>query len=399
MNSFNVSELKENSYFTSEVVLDKTFLLLNNAIPVSKALIDALNDWDFKKVYSDGTIGTGASTDFVTVSPTPKAETKSAVTATVPQSEIGDTENTRLSVVQNVYNEYLNYIGNIYTHFATHKELNLEEISATVKDLCIFVKENRRFVLRIQPNQDARNKNFLVSHSMRSTVLAITIGLQMRLPLTKLIELGVSCILHEIGMIRLPPQLYLTDRMLTQTEKNEISTHPLISYNILKSYEFPLSICLGVLEHHEKENGKGYPRHITGDSISAYAKIISVACTFEAITAPRHYKEAHSSYDAMVEMLKNEGKQYDETVIKALLFSLSLFPIGAFVYLSNGKIGQVIDVNPENPKNPIVQILNETDTDGEPKTISTSDNGVRIIRVLNKQEAADTLKAQNPIIP
>ncbi len=448
MNSFDVAELKENTFFTAEVVLDKTFLLLTNSTPVTKSLIDALNDWEFKKIYSDGNIRTiTANFDSVTsgteeisvedITPNkatppiakPKITAKTPITSTSnsvfttntnatenkpqtsaetqitknttpeaeqPQINLGDPnsqENSRLTVVQNLYNEFLNYIANIYTHYATHKEINLEEISNTVKDLCSFVRENRRYVLRIQPNQDGKNKNFLINHSMRSTVLAITIGLQLKLPLEKLIELGVACILHELGQIRLPPQLYLTDRKLTQSEKNEICTHPIISYNILKEFDFPLSICLGVLEHHEKENGKGYPRHLAGASISPYAKIIAVACSFEAITSPRHYKEANSSYEAMVELLKNEGKQYDETVIKALLFSLSLFPIGAYVSLSDGRIAQVTDVNPENPKNPIVQILNEKDENGEPKTVATNDNTLRIVRVLNKQQAAEALKS------
>jgi hypothetical protein len=95
----------------------------------------------------------------------------------------------------------------------------------------------------------------------------------------------------------------------------------------------------------------------------------------------------------MVELLKNESKQYDETVIKGLLFSLSLFPIGAYVCLSDGKIAQVTDVNPENPKNPIVQILNEKDANGEPKTVQTNDTTLRIVRVLNKQQAAEALQS------
>ena len=61
MNSFDVSELKENTFFTADVVLDKTFLLLNNSIPVSKSLIDALNDWEFKQIFSDGNIRTGTA--------------------------------------------------------------------------------------------------------------------------------------------------------------------------------------------------------------------------------------------------------------------------------------------------------------------------------------------------
>ena len=92
-------------------------------------------------------------------------------------------------------------------------------------------------------------------------------------------------------------------------------------------------------------------------------------------------------------MLKNDNHQYDDTVVKALLFCLSLYPIGAYVYLSNGKIAQVTDVNPGMPKNPIVQVIGETEKDGSPKTIQTNDTDMKIIRVMNKQEANDVLKA------
>ena len=118
-----------------------------------------------------------------------------------------------------------------------------------------------------------------------------------------------------------------------------------------------------------------------------------MVCSFEAITAPRTYKAAVSSFEAMVELLKNQTKQYDELVIKALLYSLSLFPIGSYVFLSNGKVGRVVDVNPENPKHPIVQLVGERDESGKPVTVKTSDTGLRIVRVLNKQETADIVKA------
>ena len=415
MNSFNVVELKENTYFTQDVVIDKTFLLLTNSIPVSQTLIKSLLAWDFRQVFSDGTLGSGtASNDSFDISSFQNKEEElnikknqhidpdilknaTDVDASIFTGEItADSDKNRLSIVQTVYNDYYNYINQVYTRYATHKELNIEELSAKAKDFVIFVKENRRFVLRIQPTLENKNKNFLISHSMRSTVFAITIGLQMRLPLSKLIELGVACILHEIGMIRLPPQLYMTDRTLSQNEKNTIFTHPIISYNILKENDFPLNISLGVLEHHEKENGTGYPRKLGGDKISTYAKIISVACAFEAITAPRHYKEASSSHEAMIEMLKNNGQVYDSTVIKALLLSLSLYPIGGYVLLSNGKVAQVTDVNPENPQNPIVQILNEFEPSGEPKTINTGSFGLKIARVLTKENAMEIAKIKKP---
>lgn len=429
MNSFNIEGLKPGTFFTSDVMLDKTFLLLTNSIPLSEGMIKALQDWDFKQVFSDGTLSSSAiatnisqnTTDIdieelensvnspksnVTTEKFSAEELNAAKKAlenaeTIDIDDIGnepkiDTEASRLSVVTNIYNDYLNYISYVYTRYATHKELNYEELSSKVKDLCVFIKENRRFVLRIQPTQEPKAKEFLVSHSMRSTVYAITIGMQLRLPLSNLVELGVSCIVHEIGMIRLPPQLYMTERALNASDKKMIFTHPIISYNILQEFEFPLKVCLGALEHHERENGTGYPNHLPSEKISIYAKIIAVACSFEAITAPRHYKDAQSSYEAMVDMLKNNKQFYDENVIKALLYSLSLFPIGGYVYLSNGKIAQVVDVNPENPKNPVVQLVS-TVKGAKQDTIQTSDTGIRIVRALNKEECSDVIKAQNQL--
>ena len=406
MNSFNTADLKPEMYFTQDLTLDKSFLLLPTSVPLSKEILDALNDWEFTQVYSEGNITTTSQAFDYTVieeeeeqKPKEKPNLGEAVRKIMENASIENAEadtnadTSRLDVVQKVYSEYLNYINAVYTRYATHKELNLEEISATVKELCIFIKENCRYVLRFQPSQGAKNKSFLVSHSMRSTILAITIGMQLRLPLSKLIELGVAAILHEIGMIRIPPQTYMNDRPLTAAEKRLMFTHPILGYGILKNYDCPLSICLGVLEHHERENGSGYPRHLTSDKISLYAKIIAVACNFEAITAPRDYKEEQSSYEAMIEMLKNNRQIYDENVIKALLCKLSLFPIGSYVYLSDGKLGQVVDVNPENPRNPLVQILTETEPNGDPKIRQTSDTGLRILRALSKEETLDIKKA------
>ena len=89
-----------------------------------------------------------------------------------------------------------------------------------------------------------------------------------------------------------------------------------------------------------------------------------------------------------VDMLKNNRQTYDENVIKALLYGLSLFPIGGYVYLSDGKLAQVVDVNPENPKNPIVQTV-PTNKNTEPETIHTSETGIKIVRALSKDEADD----------
>ncbi|MDR0720656.1 MAG: hypothetical protein LBF78_13540 [Treponema sp.] len=88
----------------------------------------------------------------------------------------------------------------------------------------------------------------------------------------------------------------------------------------------------------------------------------------------------------MLELLKNEGKQYDDTIVRALVFSLSIYPVGLYVLLSSGRKGQVVDVNPENPRFPIVQVFGELNPDGKNKILETSQTGVNIVRPLTRDE-------------
>ena len=416
METYQISELKAGTIFTADLILDKNLLICPANCPISAEMIKALKEWNFDTLQSEGSIakdkGTSSEKPQINKEDAKKIMSKTEDITDIIEKEEENEENaranpeildamekarannndkSRMEVVQEIYDKYLKYIDNIYTHYATHKRFRQGEITQTIKELCIFIKENQRYVLRIMPTFEMRNKNFLVSHSMRTTVLAVTIGIQLKMPLTKLIELGIASVLHEIGMLRLPPALYMSDKPLTNTERNQILTHPVLSYNILKDANFPLNILLGVLDHHERENGTGYPRHIRGQNISLYAKIIAVACSFEAITAPRHFKEARTTYDAMIEMLKNPNKQYDDTVLRALLLSLSLYPIGAFVYLANGKIAQVTDVTPGNPKNPVVHVLGEKDANGNSLSLQTNDSDLKIVRVLNSNEVKDVL--------
>jgi len=414
MNSFNISDLKEGIYFSSDVMLDKNFILMNSMTPLTGPLIKALIDWNFKQIFSTGNItvqetADGKVTDTLSLAGTSnwseeiKAETQTPVLTkdiqSIIESVAKEKENTsemeaeRLRLVEKVYAQYMDYIHAVYTRFATHKELDLKALSKNMQDMCVFIKENDRYILRIIQTVPSRDKNFIVMHSLRSTVIAIAIGLQLKLSLSKLTDLGISCMLHEIGLLRLSPRLYLTEKPLTISEKKALLSHPIVAYNILKNYNFPLSVCLGALEHHERENGSGYPQKEDGSKISLYAKIIAVACFYESMTSGRQYREAQNGNAAMVELLKNSGTQYDEAVIKALLYSLSLFPLGTYVYLSDGKIGVSVDVNPLDPKNPVIELINETDENGNPKTVQPGGRDLSITRALTESELNDLLKS------
>ena len=399
METISVSALREGITYTSDLMVDSSFLLLPKTAEMTDDIIKALRQWGFDDVISEGSVSLGGD---IGVSKNDESENETQkekisdnlkkVIEDSKHSAVGNSDTARMELVRSVYEEYMNYIESVFTHYATHKEIDQEELSDTVQDLCIFIKEHRRYILRVNATIESEERNFLIIHTMRTTVLCLAIALQLHLPLSKMIELGVTSILHEIGMLRLPPQLYMTSKKLSVREKAQISKHTLLGYTIIKDLNFGLSIQLGVLEHHEKENGTGYPRRLSGEKISSNAKIIAVACTYEAISSPRSYKDEKSTFDALLELLQNREHAYDGSVIKALLYTVSLYPIGTFVYLSNRKIAEVIDTNPDNPKTPIVQLLTEKDADGSFKTIQIGENNINILRILTKQEKEDIIK-------
>jgi len=376
MKKYGIKDIPVGSFFSNPVFLEKQFILASPEMPITGEILKALEDWDYKEVYSTGE---------------PMEDYAAHIADTSGSVELGSasalSDSDKIIRAEEFYAAFIKYVETIFTQAAIKNELDFNSVAEKIKSACDIIREDRRFLLRVQKNSLASpNDNYLASHAVKSTIISIIIGSYLKLPAHRLIELGVAALLHEIGMIKLPPQIYLSKRPLQPQEKKAILSHPVLSFNLLKSFDFPLTVTLAALEHHERENGSGYPRKITGDRINLYAKIIAVACSYEALSAQRPHKEAKDGYTGMLELLKNEGKQYDDTIVRALVYSLSIYPIGLYVLLSSGRKGQVVDVNPENPRFPIVQVFGELTPDGKNKILETSQGGISIARPLTREE-------------
>lgn len=386
MNTIPFKELKPDTYFTEAVYLDEGFILITPEVPLSAAMISRLAEWEFREVFTSGQ----ALDEPVETENLPNSESLFESDAVLVSSKNLD-DKEAIENAASLYGQFIKYVDSVFNRYVTKEELNIKELSDKIKNLCDVIIEDKRYILRLL-NTPVVSSNYLINHSARSTVLSIILGLSIKLPQHRLIELGVAALLHEIGMVRLPPQLYMSGRKLSDQERKSMTTHPILSYNILKEKQFPLAISVAALEHHERVNGSGYPRGLTGDKISLYAKIIAVACSYDAVTSTRPYKEAKESYSGMVDILKNEGKQYDDNIIKALVYSLSIYPVGSYVLLSNHKLGQVIDTNPDNPRMPVVKILGSKTPDGKETIVQTSEQGIHVHQPVKREDAEKLLK-------
>ncbi|MDR2344295.1 MAG: HD-GYP domain-containing protein [Spirochaetaceae bacterium] len=365
MNFFPINDIPVNYFFSEPIYVDDGFILTSQEMPFTLELKNALKEWNFDKVRSEGQPQENHHNGT-------KAQSKKAGLLSL-------NDGTKLADAMVFYADFQRFAEDIFTRAASNGRISYEIVAEKIRDVCEEIKVNRRFLLQVQKDIKAEgNYDFLAVHSVKSTIISIIIGSYLKLPAHRLIELGIAALLHEIGMVKLPPHIVQSGSELSTKDRNMLMLHPTIGFELLKSLDFPMVINAAALEHHERENGSGYPHKLSGDKIGLYGKIIAVACSYEAITAKRPHKDARGGHEGITDLLRNEGKRYNESIIRALVFSLSIYPIGQFVLLSNGSRAQVVDVNPADPRFPIVQVLDEKNLDGQNKIIETNPAGIYI---------------------
>jgi len=387
MNAYPIEKIEDFSVFTQDVYLDKKFILLPNNIQFSAKLKEKLLEFSFVNVYSEGIVELVDDKD--------KEETE-VKEETQEENVVVEDENLKEKRIEleNICVAFLSFVAKVYSLYASRQQLEVETIFEKAREFSEVVKENKHEIIAIPKSTFEGLEPDLILHVVETAIYAIIIAVQLKMPQNRIVELTVAAILHKIGFLRIPPQLYTENRTLTPKELKTFKSHPVVAYRILKEAGFPITVCVGVLEHHEREDGSGYPRGLVSENISIFGKILSVACSFEAAVGKR--KNGYG-INSILDVVRNTNKQYSDVVLKSLLFSISIFPIGTFVQLSDKRIGQVLDINPENLSYPVVLIYGGMSKKGEVQIVNTSPKGVTIRKPLTKTEI-DNVKGVTPAI-
>jgi putative nucleotidyltransferase with HDIG domain len=166
-------------------------------------------------------------------------------------------------------------------------------------------------------------------HSDRVASLALLVADRMRLDHDERMALELSAYLHDIGKIGIREDVLHKPGRLDDTEAAEMRGHPAIGATILEHVEFPWAITPNVRHHHEHWDGSGYPDRLSGESIPFLARIISVADSHEAMVSDRPYRRGRTTSDALDELKRCAGAQFDAAIVDEFCAALLEADVGA----------------------------------------------------------------------
>lgn len=155
---------------------------------------------------------------------------------------------------------------------------------------------------------------YTYGHCINVAALSMSIGLGIALSGKELGALGMAGILHDIGKENVPVQIITKPGRLNDQEFAIVKEHPIIGFDFARRHDLPMDICLGILGHHEKYDGKGYPYGLLGDQISLYARILAIADVFDALTHRRSYHEPLSAEESL--NIMESGNAFDGYLFK-----------------------------------------------------------------------------------
>ena len=225
-------------------------------------------------------------------------------------------------------------------------------------------------------------EDYSISHPVNVMIYALKMGIRMGYSRVKLNELALSALLYDVGMFMIPDSVITQKDPFRESELSLIKRHPEMGKNILYVFkdDYPW-LYRTAHEHHERENGQGYPQGLKEDDIDEYAKIVGICDSYEAMTHDRPHKKAIMQFASVRELVETKNKMFSHKILKVFLEEISLYPIGSYVKLNNKAIGRVIATNADQPLKPIISILFDGHGNRitDDRTVNLKENPVLVI--------------------
>ncbi|MFD2370632.1 HD-GYP domain-containing protein [Brevibacillus sp. GCM10020057] len=203
----------------------------------------------------------------------------------------------------------------------------------------------------------ARMDSYAYEHAISVGIISYMIAKWIKVPEKEWMQVALAGTLHDVGKMKIDRRILQKPGKLTPEEFEEIKKHTVYGYQIIKaSHGLSEGVALAALQHHEREDGSGYPLGLPGSKLHLYSKIVAVADVYHAMSSDRIYQKAQSPYVVVEQLMQDSFGKLDPFIVRAFIDGITQFAAGTIVELSDGTLGKIVFTDRNQPTRPMVEV-------------------------------------------
>jgi len=255
------------------------------------------------------------------------------------------------------YEKTLAQVAATFEKISIFGQVPIKECEELVEDYIVLMT-NVTGVITILHRVKSHNE-YTFGHSLNVAIIAGTLGKWLGFTEKDLRTIILAGLLHDIGKMLIPLEILDKPGKLTTEEMKTMREHPNLGYGLVSNCnEISQEIKLGILQHHERQDGSGYPKGLKGEETHIYANIVAIADVYDAMSSKRVYRCQLPPFVVVETILEQMYEKLNPKVCLTFLKNIRSFMVGSFVSLSDGRQGKIVLLNDLLPIRPVVQLAN-----------------------------------------
>jgi len=298
-------------------------------------------------------VQTVARADRGTAPPTPRLQHIRVGKLQVEQrvEAVGD-----MATFQHLYQDAVGIAERLWDSATSEGKPDADAARGIVDSLAQAVAQNRTALLALTALKNYDNYTF--THMVNVSILTMGQGRGLGIEGAALRQLGLAALLHDIGKVRTPPEILNKTEQLTDREFEILKRHTVDGAQILRTTpEVPALAPVVAFEHHLRADGTGYPRGVSRPELNVATMLCGISDVYDAMRSQRVYQQAFPTDRILSVLQRNDGKQFDQNLVRRFVQLVGIYPAGNLVRLDNGETAVVTKAYAPDPYRPRVKVL------------------------------------------
>ena len=261
-----------------------------------------------------------------------------------------------MATFQRLYEDATGIAERLWDSATTEGKPDADAARGIVDSLAQAVAQNRTALLALTALKNYDNYTF--THMVNVSILTMGQARGLGMEGTTLRQVGLAALMHDIGKVKTPPEILNKPDGLTDREFEVLKRHTVDGAEILRTTpDVPPLAPIVAFEHHLRSDGSGYPRGVSRSRLNVATMLCGISDVYDAMRSQRVYQQAFPTDRILTVLQRNDGKQFDQNLVRRFVQLVGIYPAGNLVRLDTGEIAVVVKVYAPDPYRPRVKVV------------------------------------------